>query len=117
MKSFITFIAALFISVTVFADNGNKKVEKDTNAKTKVSKAAVQLAGSIIDQKNNENLAGAAVYIDGQKIYSDLDGNFNVLNIKPGVHKVKVELISYQTVEQEINVQGNNPVHINMMQK
>ena len=117
MKSFITFIAALFISVTVFADNGNKKVEKDTNAKAEVSQATVHFAGSVIDKKNNENLAGAAVYIDGQKFYSDLDGNFNVSNIKPGLHKVKVELISYETVEQEINVQGNNPVHINMMQK
>lgn len=118
MKSVFTILVALLVSATSFAaSNNTKKAEKDNATKTEASQAIVRVMGSIIDQKSNETLAGAAVYVDGKKVYTDLDGNFVLTSITPGVHKIKVELISYQTVEQDIDIRNNKPICIHLIQK
>lgn len=120
MKSVLILAASLFISVSLFAsaDNNDEKKVKDSKSVTVVENVNVlQLTGSVVDNKNKETLAGATVYVDGKKYYSDLDGNFSVPDLKPGKHQVKVELISYEPTVLEVNVEKNQRVNISLFQK
>lgn len=122
MKTFIVLIASALISVSAFAttDKSCKKSNKETEVvavSSENSAASVQLIGSIIDNENNETLAGATLYVNGSKYYSDLDGNFVLPNLTPGKHQIRVELISYKTSEVEIDVQANKKMDIHLVQK
>lgn len=55
--------------------------------------------------------------MDGEKVYSDLDGNFTLSNLKPGKHLLKAELISYENSELEVNIFQNSEVTIHLVQK
>lgn len=56
-----------------------------------------KIAGEVIDQETQQPLAGANIIIEGTLIgaASNLDGNFNVLNIPPGVYAVKATMMGY----------------------
>ena len=66
--------------------------EPEAKTETKVENT-VMINGLVLDNATNETLAGAVITVDGQTIYSDLDGNFILKNVKPGKIKVKVILI------------------------
>ncbi len=104
-KSILVLVLSVMLSASTFAN-------VDKNSQNKLEK--VQLTGSIMDNKNNETLAGAAVYVDGKKYYSDLDGNFFISDIKPGKYQIKVELISYKPVIMEIDVNKDEKININL---
>ena len=106
-KSILILAISVLLSVSAFA-NVEKNSEK--NLKT------VQLTGSIMDDKNNETLAGAAVYVDGKKYYSDLDGNFSISDMKPGNYQIKVEFISYESVIVEADVNKDANINISLFQ-
>jgi hypothetical protein len=63
------------------------------------------LRGSVSDKLTKETLAGATITANGQKVYTDLDGNFTLSNMCEGACKVKINYISY--VEQNIDVDLN----------
>jgi hypothetical protein len=119
MKLILTLIAAIVLSVSVYAGNENNK--KNVNAsKAEViteATAQVQLIGSVIDEKNNESLAGASILVDGVKHYSDLDGNFILKNLVPGKHQIVVELISYEPKSIDITVQNDTKINVGLVQK
>ncbi len=118
MKTILVLFAAILLSVSAFAND--KKTDKNvkSNAVEAVENVqAVDISGSVIDNKSQESLAGAAITIDGTKYYSDLDGNFTISDLKPGKYTVKVELISYQPSEKEINVQKNEELNIGLVQE
>ena len=119
MKFIFTFLATVLLSVSVYAGNDNdNKNTKNPNVVVKTENVnMVQISGNVFDEKSNETLAGAAIYINGEKVYSDLDGNFTLSNIAPGKHVLKVELISYETNEKEINVIENSKINIHLVQK
>ncbi|MDO5663945.1 MAG: carboxypeptidase-like regulatory domain-containing protein [Bacteroidia bacterium] len=119
MKTIFVLITAALLSVSVYAkDNKNEKDVKGTAAIETVQKVnVVGITGSIIDNKSKELLAGAAIFINGNKYYSDLDGNFAISDIKPGKHKVRVELISYQPSEMEIDVRKDQKLSIGLVQE
>lgn len=117
MKLILIILATVAISVSVFAADNNKKTSEKVAPKVEKTTQIEQINGAVIDIKTNEALAGAAIHIGGNKIYSDLDGNFTLQNVKAGVHKIKVELISYETAEMEINVKTNEPINIPLVQK
>lgn len=119
MKTIFVLIAAVLLSVSVYAkDNKNDKNVKSTTTVEAIQKVnTVDISGSIIDNKSNEALAGAAIIINGNKYYSDLDGNFSVSDLKPGKHTVRVELISYQPSEIELNLQKNQKISIGLVQE
>jgi len=106
MKTILIFVVSVFFSVSAFA-NATSIIDSSQN---------VQLIGSITDDKNKEALAGATIYIDGKKYYSDFDGNFSIPNMKPGKYQVKVELISYKSVIVEIDVNEDEKININLLQ-
>lgn len=120
MKIILSLIATVILSVSGYAgnDNGSKNKEAgNVTTNTEVKAATIQLTGNVMDTKSNETLAGATVYIDGEKAYSDLDGNFTFTDIKPGKHKISVELISYEKSEQEIDINQNSKINIHLVQK
>lgn len=119
MKTIFVLITAVLLSVSVYAkDNKNEKDVKSTATTEAVLKVnVVDISGSVIDNKSKELLAGAAIFIDGNKFYSDLDGNFAVSDLKPGKHKVRVELISYQPSEMEIEVLQDQKINIGLVQE
>ena len=106
-RTILIFAAFVLLSVSAFANTGEKS-EK--------SMETVQLTGSVIDDKNKETLAGATIYVDGKKYYSNLDGNFSISDMKPGKYQIKVEFISYKPVVVEIDVNKNEKININLPQ-
>ena len=118
MKTILVLFAAVLLSVSAYAND--KKTDKNVKSKaveTVENVQTVDITGSVIDNKSQESLAGAAITIDGTKYYSDLDGNFAINDLKPGKYTVKVELISYQASEKEINVQKNEKLNIGLVQE
>lgn len=120
MKSVLVLTASLLLSVSAFAstDNNNVKKEKESKSVVLVENVnALQLSGSVVDEKNKESLAGVAIVVDGKKYYSDLDGNFIIKDVKPGKHAMMVELISYEPVSMEIDLSKSQNVSIGLLQK
>jgi hypothetical protein len=56
-----------------------------------------KIAGTVVDTRTREPLAGANVVIEGQAIGAptNADGYFVLLNIPPGTYRVRVSLIGY----------------------
>ncbi|MGC3979317.1 MAG: carboxypeptidase-like regulatory domain-containing protein [Paludibacteraceae bacterium] len=120
MKKFITlFCAVAFCAAVASAESNNKSSVKESNvAKSEqVMSLNVTISGTITDLKNNETLAGATIYVDGKKYYSDLDGNFNFSALSVGKHRISVELISYNATEMEVDVKNNTNLKIQLVQQ
>jgi hypothetical protein len=103
MRTILIFAASVLLSVSAFANK-----EKDVET--------MQLKGSIVDDKNQEALAGATIYVNGKKYYSDFDGNFSISDITEGKHQIKVEFISYEPFSAEVDVKQNESININLLQ-
>jgi hypothetical protein len=59
----------------------------------------VKFSGTVTDTESGETLTGASIFIkqSGEKIISDLDGNFSV-SLTPGTYTFEISLISYDRV-------------------
>lgn len=114
LLSILSIFASLLISFTTFAnsDANDKTAEEATSATV-----SLEITGSVIDKANNETLAGVVVYVDGEKVYTDLDGVFRLSRLTPGKHEVKAELISYEPSIMEIDVRNNSNITIEMSQQ
>jgi outer membrane cobalamin receptor len=57
-----------------------------------------KIAGTVTDVNTGEPLIGATVTIVGTKLgaKTDLDGNYAILNVPPGVYEVRVSYVGYQ---------------------
>jgi outer membrane receptor for ferrienterochelin and colicin len=55
--------------------------------------------GQIIDHKSQETIVGANVVIEGTTVGSstDIDGNFEIANLKPGTYNIVVSFVTYKT--------------------
>src|SRR3989304_2818793 len=62
-----------------------------------------KVAGRVTDAATGEPLIGANVVIKGTIMgaATDIDGNYAILNVPPGVYTVVVSLIGYRSVEFE----------------
>jgi hypothetical protein len=79
--------------------------------------SSVNLNGMIFDKDTKESLAGAVVTVNGQKIYSDLDGKFVVNNVNNARIQLKVSLISYEEKTFEIDPANASLLKIEMNQR
>jgi len=99
----------LFISLISFmCFSSSISAEKNKNADTKnetIEQSHV-LKGLVFDKLTNETLAGAVITANGQKIYTDLDGNFALTNLCGNKCQIKVSSISY--VDKTIEIDTNN---------
>lgn len=66
----------------------------------------VSLTGKVVDQTNQEALAGALIRIEGTdfEAYTDFDGNFTIKGIVPDSYKLQCSMISYTDLEEEIKI-------------
>ncbi len=62
-----------------------------------------KLTGKVIDKESGEGLPGVNVIIEGTQLgaATDLDGNYIILMIPPGVYTVRAEMMGYQTIRYE----------------
>lgn len=60
-----------------------------------------KIAGRVIDATTGEPLAGANVYIEKTNYgaAADLNGNFFIINLPPGVYSVTARMMGYQSVK------------------
>ncbi|NIV92984.1 TonB-dependent receptor [candidate division KSB1 bacterium] len=68
-----------------------------------------KVAGRITDAETGEGLPGANVQLEGTTLgaATDLNGNYTILNVPPGVYTVNISFIGYQNVrvsEVRVNV-------------
>lgn len=118
MKIILVLFAAVLLSLSAYADDSrNDKTAKNNTTQVAQSTQAVDVKGSVTDKNSQESLAGATIFIDGAKYYSDLDGNFAISNLKLGKHTIKVELISYQPAELEIDLKEGQKIDISLTQE
>ena len=94
MKAIISSILLVFLFSAVSVA-GN---EKGNNKETDESAATVSISGTILDQQTSEELPGATVSVEGTDISvtTDLNGNFEINDLKPGRYNLKVSYIAYQ---------------------
>lgn len=80
MKKIILSTFLFLFSIEIFAQNG-------------------AIIGSIVDTKTNESLIGANIMIVGTGIgaVADIEGNYKIPNLKPGVYSIKCSFISYES--------------------
>jgi len=76
-----------------------------------------RLEGVITDKKTGETLVGVAITIDGTTTgtVTDLDGHYEITNIKAGVYNFKVAFISYQPyLANNIKIDAGKTVTLNV---
>lgn len=104
MKKFFLLSILVLAGLTMNAAN-----EANPKPEAKAEKAVenvMAINGLVLDNATNETLAGAVITVDGETIYTDLDGNFILKNLKPGKVKLTVKMISY--ADQIIEVDSRN---------
>ena len=76
-----------------------------------ISEAAI-LKGTVIDKSTQEPLIGASVQIKGTTMgtITDMDGHFELKDLKNGQYTLIVSYVSFRT--QEINVQASENIRI-----
>jgi outer membrane receptor protein involved in Fe transport len=59
-----------------------------------------KIAGKAVDAKTKEPLVGVNVMIDGTRsgASTDIDGNYNILNVAPGIYILRASAIGFQSV-------------------
>ena len=78
-----------------------------------------KITGKILSSTTNEALFGANVFLEGTSIGSatDLDGNYFILNVPPGIYTLNVKMIGYKKVITEkvrVSTDLTTTVNINM---
>lgn len=114
MKKILLSILALVAVVSLSAKEVASPEAKASVASEVVS--TVKLSGVIFDKTTNESLAGAVVTVNGQKIYSDLDGKFEIKNTNGSKLQLKVSMISYEDKIIELE-NSNETLKIEMNQR
>lgn len=109
---FISIVSLIVFSMNVSAKDAKAEAKSEASAVSSV----VVLKGIVSDKTTNESLAGAVITANGQKVYSDLDGNFIINNLCEGKCTIKVSLISYEDKTLVIDTNESKKVEIKLNQ-
>lgn len=109
---FLTIVSVLFVTLPISAEP--KPV---TSAVSTLEVQNSSLKGLILDKLTKETLAGAVISANGQKVYSDLDGNFAISGLCGNKCQLKISMISYQDQTIEIEANNNNRIEIKLQQR
>jgi len=90
MKNLVYFV--LIIGLLIVSPL-SAETKAETNAMTVNT---TELRGFVFDERTNESLAGVLVSVNGQKVYTDFEGQFKVKNLCIGKCELRVSFISYQ---------------------
>lgn len=105
----LLFIIALLVSVTLV------QAENENNIDAKKETTTSSIKGNVIDLNSGESLVGATVIIEGTAttVYTDLDGNFQIDNVKPGTYSLVVSYISYnKSLVENVVVQPSKEMNL-----
>ncbi len=71
------------------------------------------LRGNIFDKESGEAVSFAVVSIGVENLTTttDIDGFFNITNIKAGVYTLTVKFIGYKTYTQEVNIENGETLY------
>ena len=109
-------LITILLTVSVgFTFAGNDKTKDVSN--TPVAAQTVTLKGKVIDLSTNETLTGVEINLEGTdiKVYSDLDGNFEIKDVKPGDYNIVASYISYKkSLVESFNAKTNANVEIKL---
>ncbi|MFW6226497.1 MAG: carboxypeptidase-like regulatory domain-containing protein [Bacteroidota bacterium] len=114
MKRFIIITAAILISLSSGLMAGN---DGDGNSSAKANNSSASINGIVLDKASGENLAGVTIKVEGTDmvIYSDLEGNFVIPDLKPGTYNLVISYISYnKSFVENITVQGGQSRKLNI---
>lgn len=79
--------------------------------------SATSIEGIITDNETGELLVGASIFLKDNIKYSTssgLDGSYSLRNLPTGSHTIVYRLISYETIEQTIQISDNSNQKINI---
>jgi len=102
------------LSIFLVALSANAAPEPKIEVSTSPS---VKLSGVVFDNQTNESLAGAIITANGQKVYSDFDGNFLLDNLCEGKCQVKISMISYQDQTVMVDLNNMSSLEVNLKQR
>ena len=109
-----------FVSLFALATTGSAKAKVAPETKAEVAVEIVNnnsLKGIVLDKLTNESLAGVVVTANGQKVYTDLEGNFTIQNVCTSKCELKISLISYADQILEVDTQNAKPIKIQLSQR
>jgi hypothetical protein len=75
-----------------------------------------KIAGTVTDKSDNEPLPGATVLIEGTTLGAacDIEGDYFILNVPPGIHEVKAIMVGYgMVVKTNIYVKTDHTTIVN----
>ena len=103
MKKVLITLAIIFTSLPLVMASNNNGRDKDNSAKCTIT-------GTIVDKVTGEPLSGVEIkMIDSdQKIYTDLDGKFEIKDITAGNHSFLINYISYQEYVENVELEKGN---------
>ena len=90
---------------------------KPAATSTTVVEQNYSVKGLVLDKITKETLAGAVITANGQKVYTDLDGNFALSNLCDGKCQLKVSLISYEDQTIEVDTKKSTVIEVNLQQR
>ncbi|MFZ4725969.1 MAG: carboxypeptidase-like regulatory domain-containing protein [Paludibacter sp.] len=112
MKKILFYSVIALLSISLNATSAPKP-----EPKIEIQNQTTSLRGMVSDNLTNETLAGAVITANGQKIYSDLDGNFTISNLCSAKCQIKISLISYEDQNVEIDLQNTKTLQIKLQQR
>jgi len=115
MKKLFT-IAILFTFIAALSAKETASPEVKAAVATEVV-TTKKISGVLFDKNTKECLAGAVVTVNGQKVYTDLDGKFEIANTSNAKVQLKVNMISYESSVIEIDPSKNSNINIELNQR
>lgn len=108
------YLLLIFISVNVAQQASEKPFPEVSKNHCVVADKGSKLTGVIVDKRNNEPLVGVEVTLldCNIKVLSDLDGKFEIENIIPGAHALKIDYISYQSKIENIYIKERDNTYV-----
>ena len=100
----------LFVIIAVFGYT-------NTLASHNPNNEVIPVIMGMIKSNLSEPIIGAHITIDGTLVgtTSDLNGKFNIVNIKPGTYSLRISAIGYKTITREITLDGNSPITLDII--
>ena len=112
---FIALVSIIGMTMNLLAKETAAPEIKPATVNTTTSSNVVN--GLVVDKLTNETLAGVVVTSNGQKVYTDLEGNFEIKNLCDGKCQLKISLISYEDQVIEVDTNHTNSLRIMLNQR
>lgn len=99
-KSLLSLLFSFLFSLSVFAQSNTGVI-----------------SGTVADKETKEPIIGATVQIEGTVMgaVTDIEGNYRIENVQPGVYVLNVQYVSYQPSSiKDVTVQTGQTINVNI---